>query len=87
MRGELSLEANAEPASRAALPSVQSGRIVRQKEPRNLEFPFDRLDTYLTPNESFYIRNHSPLQQLNRTRIDWSVEGAVKNRLPSPTTS
>ena len=37
------VQANAESAG---------GLVIRQKEPRNLEFPFDRLDTYLTLNES-----------------------------------
>jgi len=30
------------------------GLIIRQQEPKNLEFPFDRLDSYLTPVDSFY---------------------------------
>jgi len=34
------------------------GVIVRQKEPKNLEAPFDRLDSYLTPTDLFYIHSH-----------------------------
>ena len=33
-----------------------AGLIIRQKEPKNLEAPFDRIDSYLTPTELFYIR-------------------------------
>jgi hypothetical protein len=32
------------------------GLIIRQREPKNLEAPFDRIDSYLTPTELFYIR-------------------------------
>src|SRR6266478_4659627 len=34
-----------------------AGLIIRQKEPKNLEAPFDRIDSYLTPTELFYIRS------------------------------
>jgi hypothetical protein len=30
-----------------------AGMIIRQKEPKNLEAPFDQIDSYLTPNELF----------------------------------
>ena len=42
-----------------------AGLIIRQKEPKNLEAPFDRIDSYLTPTELFYIRSHFPTP--NRT--------------------
>jgi hypothetical protein len=34
------------------------GMIIRQREPVNFEFPFDKLDSFLTPNDLFYIRSH-----------------------------
>ena len=34
--------------------SSPAGRTIRQKEPTNLEMPFDQLDSYLTPTELFY---------------------------------
>jgi hypothetical protein len=34
--------------------SSPAGHIIRQKEPTNLEMPFDQLDSYLTPTELFY---------------------------------
>jgi hypothetical protein len=40
--------------------SHSAGLIIRQKEPANLEAPFDRLDSYITPTEQFYIRSHFP---------------------------
>ena len=73
-------EAVAEPEAGAALSSAHSGGlIIRQREPRNLEFPFDRLDSYLTPVESFYIRSHFPAPTLQADSYRLSVEGAVKN--------
>jgi hypothetical protein len=39
-------------------PFASAGLIIRQKEPKNLEAPFDLIDTYLTPTELFYIRSH-----------------------------
>jgi DMSO/TMAO reductase YedYZ molybdopterin-dependent catalytic subunit len=70
----------AESGSGAALPSINSsGLIIRQKEPRNLEFPFDELDSYLTPVESFYIRSHFTAPRLQPDSYRLSVEGAVKN--------
>jgi DMSO/TMAO reductase YedYZ molybdopterin-dependent catalytic subunit len=72
--------ANAESESRVRMSSRQStGMIIREELPRNLEFPFDRLDSYLTPVESFYIRSHNPTPTLQRESYRLSVEGAVKN--------
>ena len=38
--------------------SAPGGFIIRQKEPTNLEMPFDQVDSYLTPTTLFYIRGH-----------------------------
>jgi DMSO/TMAO reductase YedYZ molybdopterin-dependent catalytic subunit len=74
------VQTNAEPESRAAWSSHNSGGlIIREELPRNLEFPFERLETYLTPVESFYIRSHNPAPTLQRDSYRLSVEGAVKN--------
>jgi DMSO/TMAO reductase YedYZ molybdopterin-dependent catalytic subunit len=54
------------------------GLVIRQKEPTNLEFPFDQLDSYLTPVESFYIRSHFHAPRLQPDSYRLSVEGAVK---------
>jgi DMSO/TMAO reductase YedYZ molybdopterin-dependent catalytic subunit len=64
------VQANAESAG---------GLVIRQKEPRNLEFPFDRLDSYLTPVEFFYIRSHFHAPGLQPDSYRLSVGGAVKN--------
>jgi len=40
------------------------GLIIRQKDPNNLEMPFDQLGDFITPAELFYIRNHFPAPKL-----------------------
>jgi DMSO/TMAO reductase YedYZ molybdopterin-dependent catalytic subunit len=55
-----------------------SGLITREREPENLEFPFQSLDSYLTPNERFYIRSHFPTPQFEVDSYRLRVEGAVE---------
>jgi DMSO/TMAO reductase YedYZ molybdopterin-dependent catalytic subunit len=79
-------------AGLAALPFLFGGRLlgdapdgpkllVRQADPVNLEFPFDSLSSFLTPNELFYVRNHFAAPALKEA--DWSLEvvGAVAKPL------
>ncbi len=55
-----------------------AGLIIRQKEPRNLESPFDQIDSYLTPTELFYIRSHFPIPNLDRASYQLRIDGAVR---------
>jgi DMSO/TMAO reductase YedYZ molybdopterin-dependent catalytic subunit len=56
------------------------GLIIRQKEPVNLETPFDQVvDSYLTPTELFYIRSHFPAPHLDIASYQLRVDGAVRN--------
>lgn len=54
------------------------GLIIRQKEPKNLESPFDPIDSYLTPTELFYIRSHFPTPTLDQDTYQLRVDGAVR---------
>src|SRR6266404_3392633 len=56
-----------------------AGLIIRQKEPRNLESPFDQIESYLTPTELFYIRSHFPIPGLDRATYQLRVDGAVRH--------
>ena len=59
----------------ASRQSSSAGLIIRQKEPTNLEMPFDQVDSYLTPTELFYIR--PPARgNFNRRRLAAHLEGA-----------
>src|SRR6266480_411322 len=56
-----------------------AGLIIRQKEPRNLESPFDQIESYLTPTELFYIRSHFPIPGLDRATYQLRIDGAVRH--------
>jgi hypothetical protein len=55
-----------------------AGLTIRQKEPKNLEAPFDQIDSYLTPAELFYIRSHFPIPALDRASYQLHNNGAVR---------
>ena len=59
--------------------SSSVGLIIRQKEPNNLETPFDQVDSFLTPMELFYIRSHFPTPKLELPSYQLHVDGAVRN--------
>ena len=54
------------------------GLIIRQRQPENLEFPFDTLDSFLTPNDRFYVRSHFAAPTLEASSWRLRVEGAVE---------
>jgi DMSO/TMAO reductase YedYZ molybdopterin-dependent catalytic subunit len=54
-----------------------AGLTIRQKEPKNLESPFDPIDSYLTPTELFYIRSHFPIPTLDQASYQLRIDGAV----------
>src|SRR5258708_14450869 len=60
-------------------PLSSAGLIIRQKEPKNLEAPFDRIDSYLTPTELFYIRSHFPTPTLDCASYQLRIDGAVRH--------
>src|SRR5712664_2555725 len=57
------------------------GLIIRQKEPTNLEMPFDQVDSYLTPTGLFYIRSHFPAPRIDSAGYRLRIDGAVRNPL------
>jgi DMSO/TMAO reductase YedYZ molybdopterin-dependent catalytic subunit len=66
-------------------PELQSGFIVREREPVNLEYPFDHLAEdpdargRLTPNELFYVRSHFKAPMLDASDYFLKVQGSVQN--------
>src|ERR1700724_3309838 len=67
--------------STTAVQISSAGLIIRQKEPTNLETPFDQVDSYLTPTELFYIRSHFPAPKLELASYRLRIDGAVRNPL------
>src|ERR1700679_2231048 len=61
--------------------SSPTGLIIRQKDPPNLEMPFERLDSYLTPNELFYIRSHFQTPRIDVAEYRLVIDGAVRKPL------
>src|SRR5258708_5203275 len=61
--------------------SSSAGLIIRQKEPNNLETPFDEVDSFLTPTELFYIRSHFPAPKLELASYQLRIDGAIRNPL------
>src|SRR6202049_1490256 len=59
-------------------PFSSAGLIIRQKEPKNLEAPLHRLDSYLPPTELFYIRSHFPIPALDGASYQLRIDGAVR---------
>jgi DMSO/TMAO reductase YedYZ molybdopterin-dependent catalytic subunit len=57
------------------------GLIIRQKDPNNLEMPFDQLGEFITPSELFYIRSHFPVPELDPAAFRLSIRGAVRSEL------
>jgi DMSO/TMAO reductase YedYZ molybdopterin-dependent catalytic subunit len=59
--------------------NLRDGRIVRGEDPLNLEMPFEKLEGFLTPTESFYVRTHFPIPSIDRNAWWLHVEGDVEN--------
>jgi DMSO/TMAO reductase YedYZ molybdopterin-dependent catalytic subunit len=65
--------------SKNARQSSSVGLIIRQKDPKNLETPFDQVDSFLTPTELFYVRSHFPAPKLDVASYQLRIDGAVRN--------
>ena len=55
--------------------------IIRSKEPKVLEYPFESLDSEITPNDKFYVRSHFPEPVIDRASWVLAVEGEVATPL------
>jgi DMSO/TMAO reductase YedYZ molybdopterin-dependent catalytic subunit len=61
--------------------SCQVGLTIRQKQPLNLETAEDQINTFLTPAELFYIRDHFPTPNLKIAGYELRVGGSVREPL------
>lgn len=57
---------------------LRDGRIVRSESPLNLETPFETLENFITPTESFYVRTHFPIPAIDKDEWWLHVEGEVE---------
>jgi hypothetical protein len=61
---------------------LSAGLTIRQKEPKNLEAPFDQIDSCLTPTELFYMRSYFPTPALDRASTHrWCGQASVRIEL------
>ena len=60
-----------------AAPIAPSGLIIRQREPENVEFPFSSLNSFITPNERFFIENQFATPRIEANNWRLQIEGAV----------
>ena len=51
---------------------------MRSEDPLNLEMPFEKLDGFITPTESFYVRTHFPIPKIDKKKWRLRVEGEVE---------
>jgi DMSO/TMAO reductase YedYZ molybdopterin-dependent catalytic subunit len=58
--------------------SSPASMIMREREPENLEYPFSSLDSFITPNNLFYVRSHFAVPQIDMAGYRLRVEGAVE---------
>jgi DMSO/TMAO reductase YedYZ molybdopterin-dependent catalytic subunit len=65
----------------AAGDSNNSGLVIREKEPQNLESDFASLGSLITPNDRFYIRNHFAVPAVDAKSWKLKIEGAVTTAL------
>jgi DMSO/TMAO reductase YedYZ molybdopterin-dependent catalytic subunit len=65
-------------ASGPAAAQAPQTLIVRESEPRNLEFPFASLNSFITPTELFYVRSHFAMPRVDLPSWRLKVEGWVK---------
>jgi len=57
---------------------LRDDRIVRSEQPLNLEMPFETVENFITPTESFYVRTHFPIPKIDRDAWWLHVEGEVE---------
>jgi DMSO/TMAO reductase YedYZ molybdopterin-dependent catalytic subunit len=57
---------------------LPDGRIVHSEAPLNVEMPFETVDSFVTPTESFYVRTHFPIPKIDRNAWWLHVEGEVE---------
>src|SRR5690348_2137930 len=57
------------------------GLIIRQQRPDNLELPFATLNSFITPTDRFYVRNHFEVPRVDVATWRLRVEGAVERPL------
>lgn len=56
-----------------------AGVITRQTSPDNFEFPFHALNSFLTPNEQFFVRSHFAVPEIDAKEWRLTIDGEVEH--------
>jgi DMSO/TMAO reductase YedYZ molybdopterin-dependent catalytic subunit len=59
---------------------LRDGKIVLSEQPLVLETPLEKLDGFITPTKSFYVRSHFPIPKIDKNEWRLRVEGEVEKR-------
>jgi DMSO/TMAO reductase YedYZ molybdopterin-dependent catalytic subunit len=57
---------------------LRDGKIVLSEQPLVLETPLEKLDGFITPTKSFYVRTHFPIPKIDKNKWRLRVEGEVE---------
>src|SRR6266403_5924047 len=57
---------------------LRDGKVVLSEQPLVLETPLDKLADFITPTDSFYVRNHFPIPKIDKSKWRLRVEGEVE---------
>lgn len=69
-------------AGRFAVAADPSGMLVHSRTPRNSETRLPKLvESWITPNDLFYVRSHAPVPEIDAGQFRLTVEGLVDKRL------
>ena len=58
--------------------ALRDGKIVLSEEPLVLETPLEKLDGFITPTKSFYVRTHFPVPEIDQNKWRLKIEGEVE---------
>ncbi len=59
----------------------EQGLILRERAPENMESPFSEIESFITPNNRFYIRSHFAQAKLDSASWKLTVTGKVSRPL------
>jgi DMSO/TMAO reductase YedYZ molybdopterin-dependent catalytic subunit len=54
-------------------------KILLSEEPLVLETPCEKLNQFITPTKSFYVRTHFPVPKIDKGKWRLRIEGEVEN--------
>jgi DMSO/TMAO reductase YedYZ molybdopterin-dependent catalytic subunit len=60
-----------------AMTTTTPSRLIHRRDPETSEYPFAALESFITPNDLFYVRNHLLVPSIDPERWRLTVDGGV----------